>query len=642
MEKKFISIMLLASAVAAFGQDEMTVELKSTRACTMSNGIVTLSIGTTGQGTKLVYPAYNASKNLLASNGIYFDYTANKNRALSATKAEIVKQTDDYIEVVYTSGANSVLPTYQHGYILRKGESGVYTYVIVRGNTAHYGDKGVGAIKETRVCTRLASDFLDGYVDEVMQGKIPSNNEMAAVEDGGTSNANYVQDATYRMSDGSIYTKYNWAQFVDRDAFHGLMNGKVGVWNIPVSYEWLNGGPMRQELTVHATGKSPITIQMLQGEHLGASAQKYDDEDVQLFGPFFIYVNSGSREEMIADAAAKAMSLKEEWPFRWFENEYYPLDRSSVKGRFNVTTGQESSDIQVVLAEPGGNILSQGGKYIFWSKTDGNGDFEIKNVRKGTYSLYAYATTGTITEEFEMGDVVVGSDVTELGTIDWAPETYANLLWNIGENNRLADGFNRSDDPRSYEARDGVPANLEFTVGESNPATDWYNAQTSNGTWTVKFNLDKTYTGDSKFTASIAGVSNSPKVTIGVNGTNVGAWSLIDDGSLRRSATQAGRHRVESVTFDASLLHEGENTLTLTASSCKSGTGILYDCLKLEAGEQLSAGITDVTVNDESAPYEIYTLTGVKIGRYPTLGNLNLDKGIYIYRQGSRSGKIKI
>ena len=55
------------------------------------------------------------------------------------------------------------------------------------------------------------------------------------------------------------------------------MNHKVGVWNIPVSYEWLNGGPMRQELTVHATGKSPITIQMLQGEHLGGAAQAYTD-----------------------------------------------------------------------------------------------------------------------------------------------------------------------------------------------------------------------------------------------------------------------------------------------------------------------------------------------------------------------------
>lgn len=83
----------------------------------------------------------------------------------------------------------------------------MYTYVIVHGNSKS-GDKtlgGVGPVKETRVCTRLAPDFLDGYVDEQMQGMIPSNSEMAVAE------KNQVQDATYYLSDGSIYTKYNWA-----------------------------------------------------------------------------------------------------------------------------------------------------------------------------------------------------------------------------------------------------------------------------------------------------------------------------------------------------------------------------------------------------------------------------------------------
>ncbi len=642
MTKKILSICLLASSLFAWAEGEVTVDLKSTRSCTMSNGLITLTIGTSGQGSKLVLNSYSTSKNLLASNGIYFDYTSNKNRALSATKAEIVKQTDDYVEVVYTSGANAALPTYKHGYILRKGESCVYTYVIVEGNSGHFGDKGVGAIKETRVCTRLASDFLDGYVDEVMQGTIPSNSVMQNVESDGTSNPNYVQDATYRLPDGTIYTKYNWAQFIAQDDFHGLMNGKVGVWNIPVSYEWLNGGPLRQELTVHATGKSPITIQMLQGEHLGASSQNYPDNFRQIFGPFAIYVNSGSRDQMIADARAKASALQAEWPFAWFENDLYPLDRSSVTGKINVTTGQPNSDIQVVLAQPGGNLLSQGGDYIFWTKTDEDGNFEIKNVRPGNYTLYAYATTGTITEQYEKNGIKVVAGQTELGTLDWAPETYANLLWNIGENNRRADGFNRSDEPRSYEARDANPANLEFVIGQSDPATDWYNAQNTNGTWTVKFNLDKTYTGDAKFTASIAGVSNSPGVSIKVNGTQVGSWSLNDDGSLRRSATQAGRHRLNSVKFDASLLKEGENTLTLTASNCKSGSGILYDCIKLEAGEQLSAGVNDIAIdNDDAAPYEVYTITGVKVGSFNSLEGLDLNHGLYIYRKGSLSGKIK-
>lgn len=635
-----IATLLLAS-ITAGAQETMSVELKSDRKCTMSNGIITLNIKADGQVEKMYHPAYNdGAKNVLYS--LYFDYTANKNRTLSAQKAEIVKQTDDYIEVLYTGRTDDVLPHYKQGYILRKGESGLYTYIIVDGSSAHYGSSGVGDIKETRVCTRLASDFLDGYVDDVMQGQIPDCITMANVEANGTSNPNYVQDATYRLPDGTIYTKYNWAQFVDRDDFHGLMNGKVGVWNIPVSYEWLNGGPLRQELTVHATGKSPITIQMLQGEHLGASSQKYSDGDKQIFGPFFIYVNSGdTRDAMIADARAKAQELKAQWPFKWFENEDYPLDRATVSGKINVTTGQGSADLQVVLAEPGSNILSQGGKYIYWSKTDSDGNFAIKNVRKGNYSLYAYATTGTITDELEKDGVVVNSEMIDLGTINWGPETYENLLWNIGENNRLADGFNRSDLPRAYESRDGVPATLEYVIGQSEPSKDWYNAQTTNGTWTVKFNLDKEYAGDAKFTASIAGVSNSPKIAVAVNGSKIATWSLTDDGSLRRSATQAGRHLVKGVKFSPSLLKVGENTLTLTASNCKSGSGVLYDCVKLEAGPLLeAAGIAEVTAADENAPYEIYSISGVRIGTFETLDGLNLNRGIYIYRHGSKTAKI--
>lgn len=629
---------MAAATLAANADDGMSVDLQSSRACTMSNGIITLSIDASGKVKTMKHPA-NGDANILGNNGIYFDYTSNKNRALSAGKAEIVKQTDDYIEVLYTAGANSVLPTYQHGFILRKGESGVYTYVIVSGNSAHYGSSGVGDIKETRVCTRLASDFLDGYVDAVMQGKIPSNDEMTVAE----KTENTIQDATYRMADGSIYTKYNWAQFIDDDDFHGLMNGKVGVWNIPVSYEWLNGGPMRQELTVHATSKSPITIQMLQGEHIGASAQKYPDNTKQIFGPFFIYVNTGAdRDAMIADAAAKAAELKAQWPFKWFENECYPLDRATVSGKINVTTGQSADQIKVVLAEPGQELMTQGGKYIYWSKTDENGNFEIKNVRKGEYSLYAYATKGTITDELEYKNVNVNAEAVNLGTIEWAPETFTHLLWNIGENNRKADGFNRSDEPRSYEARDGHPATLTYTIGTSSPATDWYNAQTTNGTWTVLFNLDKTYDGDAKFTASIAGVSNTPKVTVKLNGVQLTSWSLTDDGSLRRSATLAGRHRVRSVNFPASRLVAGENKLELVASNCKSGSGILYDCIKMEAGA--SSGLRDIAAPaaEFDAPYQLYRIDGVKIGEFESLDEAPVAPGLYIFRHGSETGKVRL
>lgn len=602
----------------------------------MSNGIITLSIDSKGMAKTMKHPS-NGDANILGNNGIYFDYTTNKNRALSAGKARIVRNDDDYAEVVYTSGANDALPTYEHGYILRKGESGVYTYVIVHGNSrsADTSKGGVGPVKETRVCTRLASDFLDGYVDEVMQGMIPSNSEMAVAE------KNSVQDATYYLSDGSIYTKYNWAQFIDYDDFHGLMNGKVGVWNIPVSYEWINGGPMRQELTVHATSKSPITIQMLQGEHLGASSTTYDDDHHQIFGPFMIYVNNGeNREVMIEDAREKAAKLKAEWPFTWFENEYYPLDRATVSGKINITTGQDAGNVKVVLAAPGGSLLSQGGNYMFWTLTDAEGNFSIPSVRKGSYSLYAYATTGTITDELCVDDIDISDSETDLGSIEWSPLTLEHQLWNIGENNRLADGFNCSDYPRAYEAWQWQPAALEYRIGESNPAQDWYNAQTKNGTWTVKFHLDRIYEGDALLTASIAGVSNSPTITATVNGKSKQAWSLQDDGSIRRSATLAGRHIVKSFSFPASDLQIGENEITFTASNCKDKSGVLYDCIKLEAGAKISADAEMIEAANTGLPISVYTLTGLYVGTFDSCPT-GLSKGIYVLKQGSMIRKVR-
>lgn len=637
MKKIFTFGLMIGSILSStYADDNVTVTLKSDRTCTMKNGIITLSILANGTASTMKHPD-NGLINILGSNGIYFDYTSDKNRSLSAVSARIVRNDDDYAEVVYTSAANDALPTYEHGYILRKGESGVYTYVIVHGNSksGNTSAGGVGPVKETRVCTRLSAKFVDGYVDDQMQGTIPNNAEMATAEN------NQIQDATYRLSDGSIYTKYNWAQFIDNDKFHGLMNGKVGVWNIPVSYEWINGGPMRQELTVHATSKSPITIQMLQGEHLGASSQTYEDDQHQIFGPFMIYVNSGdNREAMIEDARKKAEQLKKEWPFTWFENKYYPLDRATVTGKLNITTGQNPGNVKIVLAEPGGNLLAQGGKYMFWTLTDSDGRFSIPAVRKGNYSLYAYATIGTITDELCVNDIEVSESETNLGDIEWTPLTLEHQLWHIGENNRLADGFNCSDRPRAYEAWQWQPAALEYRIGESDPATDWYNAQTKNGTWTVKFNLDREYEGDALLTASIAGVSNSPKITVSVNGKSKDSWSLNDDGSIRRSATLAGRHLVKSFSFPASDLKIGENTVTFTASNCKDKSGVLYDCIKLEAGKQVEAGTELVVDTDSNLTISVYTLTGLHVGDYKNYPS-DLAPGIYVLRQGTKTRKVK-
>ncbi len=633
MNKSLLLALISAVTLSSQAEDNVTASVSSARAGKMSNGLVTAQIEAGGRMNILRHSS--SAANLLSNNGIYFDYTAESNSALNPDKASVVKLTDDYAEIQYSRTTGDLQIT--QGYIMRKGVSGVYVYVIVKGTPT----SNTLTIRESRICTRTQPNFTWGYVDDVMSGNMPTITEMVEAE----KSENTIQDATYRLADGTIYTKYNWANFIIKDMFHGLVspNRKIGIWNITASHEWLNGGPMRQELTVHTTSKSPITIQMLQGEHLGGAAMTLEDGDVHLYGPVLVYVNQAeTTEEMVADARERAAIEAQEWPYQWFENEYYPLDRSTVSGRINFTTGQSSSRMRVVLCEPETPIITQSNTYIYWGETDDEGNFSIPNVRKGEYSLRVYALDGTIAEEFEKDGIEVDSEATELGTIDFTPETYEHLLWSIGVSDRLSDGYSLSNHPRAYGLWSDVPANLTFVPGQSDPATDWYYAQCKNGTWTVKFNLDEEYEGDVHLTASAACSTNSPTVNVMVNNERLVSWYYsYNDGAIYRSATQAGRHSLRTLTFPASKLHKGENTVAFNMTGISRNGGVMWDFIKLEAGPKVEhSGIENVAADIDCGPVEIFNTSGVKITTAPSVSDVNLPRGVYIYRQGTKTGKI--
>jgi hypothetical protein len=42
----------------------------------------------------------------------------------------------------------------------------------------------------------------------------------------------------------------------------------------------------------------------------------------------------------------------------------------------------------------------------------------------------------------------------------------------------------------------------------------------------------------------------------------------------------------------------------------------------------------------DDAPVEIFTLGGVRVGTFRSFGDVRLDKGVYIFRQGGKSGKV--
>ena len=587
MKKLILFILSLMPSAAVLAADGITMSVsgKTTKMSNVvNNRTLSITINSSGRVSSLQYN----SNELLSSNGIYFDYTtSNGNSGLNPSKVTVVKNTTDYCEVLYSATSGNTL--FEQGFIMRKGVPAVYTYIIATGTAKSASEP----IKEARVCSRLDESMLNGYVDWRMNGRIPSNSEMAVAE----KSENTIQDATYKLANGSIYTKYNWANYIERDTLHGLYgksNNYYGLFNIPVSYEWINGGCERQELTVHATSKSPITIQMLQGEHFGGQAMVLAEGEKKLFGPFPIFLTYSKNP--VASARIQAAAEAAEWPYQWFENELYPRERGTVRGHLNVTTGQRNDSVRIILAqEKGKDPIEMTHGYQFWTLTDANGDFEIRNVRPDTYNLFAYAKAGEVTDMLEQDDITVVAGDNNLGTVTWTPKKYTELLWMIGQNDRRSSEFCLSDTTRQYGLWELVPSTLTYIIGESNEKTDWYYAQTHNGTWTIKFNLDERPAGRVYLTASIAGCAGTGNtITVKVNGTQRATWKPgVRDGSVYRSAVNSGRHFLFTTDFINTGLKVGENTVTLQLSGCGSKDGIMYDCIKLEAGDPVTDHIQD-------------------------------------------------
>ncbi len=614
--KFYASIFLCCIYIQVSAQNDVTATINTSNlSATMSNDIITLTINSKARVNSLTYNGTDLINS--SSNGrFYLSYNdADGYNELSPDSIRIQKYTEDYAEVVYSNTSGNLI--LEQGFILKKGVSGLYSYVTVKGTSSTV------KVREMRVVYRVDPDLFDyGYVTNEMQGELPTIAQMKAADD------DPIMDATYELADGTIYTKYNWANYVAQDSVHGLMSDNSGIWAIPVSAEYVNGGPMRQELTVHTTTKTPLVLQMLQGEHFGASAQSFSSGDKKIYGPFFIYINSGdSHNEMIEDAKDQASVQKAQWPFSWFENDLYTNDRTIVKGTLKTYSDISPKGFQMVLAQPGEDIYEQGKDYIFWTKTDSNGNFSIPNVIPNTYSLYAYATEGEVTDEFELENVVVENSVTNLGTIEWYPTKYTYKLFQLGESNRLADGYKYSDTIRAYGLYELPAANTTYNVESGNIKEDWYYAQTKSGSWNVEFNNTIDVDGLAYLTASFAGSSNNPNLDVYINDSLIANWSLSSDPCIYRSAVLSGVHQLKTVSFSTSKFVQGTNTITFKMSNVGTRGGAMYDCIKLE-------------IEPESTEIETLTTNNSNIKCYPNPCNNELYLSLDTEETGNLTFKI--
>ena len=627
---------------SANGDVTLTRSGSNNRACTIRNDLVSVYIDTQGEITSfLLYQNGDGdashSVQLTTDKG-YFSVANSGGAARLSVNAFYEKvNTSDMVEVQYVTpvigGFEWVI-----GYVVRRGVAGVYHYVQAncKADGSDYSELRMGFRGD-------ASLFNYAYVNDDLQDALPTPADIAS--------ATEVTDATYRLADGSIYTKYDYAAFQKDDYVHGMMGDHVGLWMITPSVEWLNGGPMRQDLTVHATNTTPIALRHFHGNHFGGVSVYMNNGQSKYYGPHLIYANysnassvATAHSEMVADAKQRAAVEQSAWPYNWLRDESIKK-RGTVIGQITLSAEDaayfKTTKLQVILAQPGSKPMLQGTGYQFWTETDASGNFTINNVREGSYSLYAYALNGAATGYYEKADVAVTANATtSVGTLTWTPDKYGDnskILWKIGEADHLSMG-KLSGEKRQYGLWNDVPEEVNYTVGSSNLATDWYYAQAHNGNWYIKYQLDDIPTNPLRLTVATAGAANaSMKVRSNENRSTYGiglgnqaneVFRPKHDGSVTRSATLAGRDSVAVFYIPVSTLKKGENYLNLNlwGISENGAGGIMYDMIKLESNEPQADETPIIALTAEpystatDSPY--YNLSGQRVAK-PA-------KGIYI------------
>ena len=646
VKTKFLLMMLMVvyslTVQSANGDVTLTRSGSNNRACTIRNDLVSVYIDTQGEITSfLLYQNGDGdashSVQLTTDKG-YFSVANSGGAARLSVNAFYEKvNTSDMVEVQYVTpvigGFEWVI-----GYVVRRGVAGVYHYVQAncKADGSDYSELRMGFRGD-------ASLFNYAYVNDDLQDALPTPADIAS--------ATEVTDATYRLADGSIYTKYDYAAFQKDDYVHGMMGDHVGLWMITPSVEWLNGGPMRQDLTVHATNTTPIALRHFHGNHFGGVSVYMNNGQSKYYGPHLIYANysnassvATAHSEMVADAKQRAAVEQSAWPYNWLRDESIKK-RGTVIGQITLSAEDaayfKTTKLQVILAQPGSKPMLQGTGYQFWTETDASGNFTINNVREGSYSLYAYALNGSATGYYEKADVAVTANATtSVGTLTWTPDKYGDnskILWKIGEADHLSMG-KLSGEKRQYGLWNDVPEEVNYTVGSSNLAIDWYYAQAHNGNWYIKYQLDDIPTNPLRLTVATAGAANaSMKVRSNENRSTYGVglgnqanevFRPKHDGSVTRSATLAGRDSVAVFYIPVSTLKKGENYLNLNlwGISENGAGGIMYDMIKLESNEPQADETPIIALTAEpystatDSPY--YNLSGQRVAK-PA-------KGIYI------------
>ncbi|MCA7013695.1 rhamnogalacturonate lyase [Dickeya dadantii] len=535
---------------------------------TLDNGLLKVRFGADGSakevwkgGTNLISRLSGAARDPDKNRSFYLDYYSGGVNEFVPERLEVIKQTPDQVHLAYIDDQNGKLRLEYH-LIMTRDVSGLYSYVVA----ANTGSAPV-TVSELRNVYRFDATRLDTLFNSIRRGTPLLYDELEQLPK--------VQDETWRLPDGSVYSKYDFAGYQRESRYWGVMGNGYGAWMVPASGEYYSGDALKQELLVH---QDAIILNYLTGSHFGTPDMVAQPGFEKLYGPWLLYINQGNDRELVADVSRRAEHERASWPYRWLDDTRYPRQRATVSGRLRT----EAPHATVVLNSSAENFDIQTTGYLFSARTNRDGRFSLSNVPPGEYRLSAYADGGTQIGLLAQQTVRVEGKKTRLGQID--AQQPAPLAWAIGQADRRADEFRFGDKPRQYRWQTEVPANLTFEIGKSRERKDWYYAQTQPGSWHILFN---TRTPEQPYTLNIAiaAASNngmttpasSPQLAVRLNGQLLTTLKYDNDKSIYRGAMQSGRYHEAHIPLPAGALQQGGNRITLELL----GGMVMYDAITL-------------------------------------------------------------
>jgi len=514
---------------------------------------------------------------------------------------QLTVNTPERAEVVTTAVPSPLFPfSVAHHYVVFRGQSGFYAYVILH----HSQVDAAATLYQSRFVIKTV---MDGTFDQwaIGNGKFVPIPQSAVTQK--------VTDATYRLADGTIKTKYMNSVYWAQVPVYGYTGKNLGLWMIEPSPEYHNGGPIKQGQTVHDN----VLLRVLQSVHFGASPVQVEagEEWTKTYGPFLVYANQGNSSEALwKDADQQYQQEKTSWPYRWVLSPQYAHERGKVTGNIQLP-GKSTAGAWAILSPPAPDWSAENKGYNFWTKVGADGSFDIGKVVPGTYNLYVCGADQP-TDFLKKDVTVTANQTTALGALSWTPVTHGTQIFQIGTFDRSAAEFRNGDDARDFQMYlrypKQFPNDVDFTVGKSDPRVDWNYAHWSiyshNPSWKVHFT---TAPASGNATLTIGFASSQPThgsktdLRVRVNGSEVAQINLPKTGTAGyRGGVQDSPYNLRVIQFPASLLKAGENLIELShadalpyqkyfpdaASNEVPAAGIpgqvMYDAIRLEVDKQ--------------------------------------------------------